>query len=735
MDKKQRKSWLRRIIELRRSWRSLIVIVLALFLMESISALQYYYTHRLLEDELEHRVLNDLHAESAALKQTLKSAEQTLREHLWDVRRNLQQPDSLFPVLRRVLNDDKKIVGAAIAFVPDYYPQKGMLFEPYAYKKGEKIVTEQLGSRNQYDYRQHPAFLRMMNERKPFWSDPYKFGSGKNEMLLSTYSYPVYDSRDSLVGIYGLDVSLTWLGDTLNHRHRYHPSSFNLFLTKSGELVSGPSEQMVSKLRCDRVIALVNDSTKEREKIMGEDVSVIEFYDTDKKDDGYIYTLKMHESPYWQVVLVCYDKEVYGKLDKMRLYTGLLMLAGFLLMFIITRRTTINLVKLHKADEAQERINGELHVAQQIQQSMLPEKFPPYPDRNDVDIFGSVTPARMVGGDLFDFLIRDEKLFFCIGDVSGKGVPSAIIMAQTHALFRVSTMKVNNPAHILQTLNELLCQNNESNMFVTFFIGVLDLPTGRLRYCNAGHDRPVLVGKGSIDAPPHLPLGVFRDTKYDQQEMQLASGDMLFLYTDGLTEAKNAAHQQFGLQRVLEALTPHDSCEELIAHMRETVQRYVEKAEQSDDLTMLAIRYQQNEETEVLSESIVLKNDVRQTRQLNDFVKQMTMRLSMDDTLARNIRLAIEEAVVNVMEYAYPEGQEGNVTVAMQSNGKQLKVTITDTGVTFDPTERDLADTTLSAEDRPIGGLGLLMMRELMDSMNYERENGRNVLTLYKKYH
>jgi sigma-B regulation protein RsbU (phosphoserine phosphatase) len=300
----------------------------------------------------------------------------------------------------------------------------------------------------------------------------------------------------------------------------------------------------------------------------------------------------MNESPYWQVVLVCYDDEVYGKLDSMRLYTGLLMLFGFLLISFITHRTTVNLMRLQQADMEKERIEGELRIAHQIQQSMLPMKYTPDADFPKLDICGSLVPAREVGGDLFDFFIRDKKLFFCIGDVSGKGVPSAIIMAQAHSLFRVTTMKNSNPAHVMQMLNALLCQNNESNMFVTFFIGILDLPTGQLRYCDAGHDRPVLVGKGLMEANPHLPLGVFADTKYDQEEIKLESGTTLFLYTDGLTEAKNAAHQQFGLERVLEALTQHASCEALLNNMTETVHRFVLDAEQSDDLTMLAIRYQ-----------------------------------------------------------------------------------------------------------------------------------------------
>ena len=737
----QAKGWLSRIWGLRGAWRSLGVIVLAAVMLEMISAIQYYYARNLLEDELEHRVLSELHSESFILKETLNSAEQTLKEHLWDVHQNLARPDSIFPVLKRIVFDNKKVVGACLAFKPYYYPNKGRLYEPYAYQYGDKIYTEQVGGKDDHDYTQHPVYHRMLVELKPFWSNPYKYQGATGVQLLTTYSYPLFDKRDSLIAIYGIDVSLTWLGDTLNMHHEkrhfhHHHSSFNMLLTKQGELVSSPPESMVSKKRCDNVVALINDIRVKREFINDNNItiSVIEFYDKYKEDDGYIYTLSMQDAPFWQVVLVCYDDEVYGKLDTMRLYIGLLMLFGFLLISFITHRTTLNLIRLQQADMEKERIEGELRVAHEIQQSMLPKQYTPDADFPDLDIHGSLAPAREVGGDLFDFFIRDEKLFFCIGDVSGKGVPSSIIMAQTHALFRVVTLRISNPEHIMQMLNAMLCQNNESNMFVTFFIGILDLPTGRLRYCNAGHDRPVIVGQGSIDANPHLPLGVFADTKFTQQEMMLPTGTMIFLYTDGLTEAKNAARQQFGLERVMEALTEHDSCEALINHMTESVHHFVKGAEQSDDLTMLAIRYVKQKYTDVLNETIELRNDIRETRQLSEFIKEVTRRLSMPTKLTHDIRLAVEEAVVNVMQYGYPEGQDGNIIINIQSNGSQIKITITDNGMPFDPTEKEDADTTLSVEERPIGGLGVHLIREMMDSINYERENGQNVLTLRKKY-
>jgi sigma-B regulation protein RsbU (phosphoserine phosphatase) len=275
-------------------------------------------------------------------------------------------------------------------------------------------------------------------------------------------------------------------------------------------------------------------------------------------------------------------------------------------------------------------------------------------------------------------------------------------------------------------------------MFVTMFIGVLDLPTGHLRYCNAGHDLPIIQANGqwtSLDAKPHLPVGVFAEVKYGMTETYMQPDSTIFLYTDGLTEAMNSEHKLFGIKRMEEVLA---ACtdkhpQELLEAVSEAVHRYVGDAEQSDDLTMLAVRYTPQRYESTLNETLTLKNDVHEVAELSKFQKSFYEKMNLEKSLARQLRLAVEEAVVNVIEYAYPVGTEGNVEVTMMSDGHRLKVMIVDAGVPFDPTAEKKADTTLSAEDRRVGGLGIYLVRELMDSINYERVNGHNILTLRKE--
>jgi sigma-B regulation protein RsbU (phosphoserine phosphatase) len=252
-----------------------------------------------------------------------------------------------------------------------------------------------------------------------------------------------------------------------------------------------------------------------------------------------------------------------------------------------------------KATTAQKAsMESELKVAHDIQMSMLPKTFPPYPERHDIDIYGKLKPAKDVGGDLFDFFIRDEHLFFCIGDVSGKGVPASLVMAVTRSLFRNISAHLAEPHMIVHTLNKAMTDGNETNMFVTLFVGVLDLAKGRLAYSNAGHDAPLLISQdvSTIACDANLPIGVMADLEYTLQETKLQPGSTIFLFTDGLNEAEDILHDQFGDQRIHDVATSlladgQPKPDTLINAMTEAVHTFVGEAEQSDDLTMLAIRY------------------------------------------------------------------------------------------------------------------------------------------------
>ncbi len=267
-------------------------------------------------------------------------------------------------------------------------------------------------------------------------------------------------------------------------------------------------------------------------------------------------------------------------------------LVGLVVLGIIIQLFAHNGRKLQETLMQQQRTDHELQIANGIQQALLPFDEPTLKDIAEVEVEGRLLPAREVGGDLYNVFVRDGKLFFCIGDVTGKGVPSALIMAVMQTLFHNIASEESNPARIMERLNVTACRNNKSDMFVTLFIGVLNLKTGLLDYCNAGHERPLLNGH-PLDVIPNMPIGAFDDFSYTMQTVTIAPGETLTLYTDGLTEALNANHELFGRQRFQELV---EGCsgmmaKEMVDTIVREIKRFSEHTEQSDDLTLLVISY------------------------------------------------------------------------------------------------------------------------------------------------
>ena len=415
-------------------------------------------------------------------------------------------------------------------------------------------------------------------------------------------------------------------------------------------------------------------------------------------------------------------------------FVGLLVL-GLVMVVLLMFRSTRNMKELGEVTAVKERMENELEIARGIQMSMLPKIFPPFPERSDIDIYASIVPAKEVGGDLYDFYIRDEKLYFCIGDVSGKGVPASLVMAVTRSLFRTVSGHEKSPGRIVTTMNDSMSEMNESSMFVTFFCGVLDLKTGHLRYCNAGHNAPVLLNstKALLPVEPNIPLGIMQGMVFKEQETDLSFDDAVFLYTDGLTEAENAAHELFGEGRMLDALSGLKGSRSHQEQMQKAVADFVGDAPQSDDLTMLIIHYLNEVKPDEKERHLLIHNDIQQIPQLAGFVEAIAQEKKLDHSLSLSLNLALEEAVSNVIMYAYPKGTDGLVDIEAIIRDDSLSLIVSDSGIPFNPTEVPDADISLDAEDRPVGGLGIYMVRNIMDSVSYERTEGKNILTMTKQ--
>ena len=721
-----------------RNKSNLVILITAAVLMLLISGIQQNYARKEIRNNLERNAEMELIIKSIDVKHSLEDVALALRNRSWEFEQFLPYPDSLFAVTRRIVEENPNFAGCCIAMVPNYYPEKGRLFEPYTLRRGEVIETYQLASEEEHDYSKNPNFILAAENDSSFWSEPYQDEDDLNVTLI-TYTFPIYDEYGDMAAVVGIDLNTEWIGKLLNSKHMF-PSSYNLLFSGEGRLIYNFNGVTKHK-DVNQIMGLINDSTAEHTVSASGRVTIFSFVDWEDHAKGSVYYSTPKSIHPWSIAVVNYDDEVYEPMIKMRRRNLLLTLAGLLILAFIIHRSAKNLSKLQQANLEREHIDNELNIARKIQMDMVPQTFPPFPERNDINIYGSLVPAKLVGGDLYDFFIRDEKLYFCIGDVSGKSVPGALIMAAGYTLYRSLATHESNPSRIMHTLNEYLCKDNESNMFITMFIGVLDLPTGKLRYCNAGHEKPFILEQEVNELPvkPHLPLGVFDNVVYTTQEYKLAPGDMVFLYTDGLTEAMNKKHELFGIKRIETVLKSFKEpgevpTESLINKVSKDVADFVGNAEQSDDLTLLAVQYTPQDTPLILSEKLTLTNKVSEISKLNAFVKSATTAIHMENDMANKTRLAVEEAVTNCIEYAYPAGVIGDVTVVIEADDSKIRFIITDSGVDFDPTKVSKADTTLSVDERPIGGLGVFLVRGLMDSINYERSDGKNILRLEKRY-
>ena len=575
-----------------------------------------------------------------------------------ELKYNLGSPDQVYFALSDELRLNPNTTGIGVGFKPDYFPQQGRWFEPYAVRDSlGTIITKQIGGES-HDYFEAAWFKEPLAQDKGCWSEPYLDEAGACTMLC-TYAMPVRKLDGEVIGVLGLDLALDWLKDQLAENDRKENSRtrgssmlgkfglniFSFILGDEGVYIVHPDESRVlSKTFFDytpkgkAAEAYINAGKNMLQGKTGFSKIIV------RGHRSYVFYGPL-ESTGWSmgIVVPAFNILLQG------LFTGLLILLlialGALIMAAVCRRDVHRATKplVSLAESAGEIANGnfdtslpeikyrdeicylrdsfdnmqkslatyidrlmsttaqkasmesELAIAKNIQMSLLPKTFPPFPDRSDIDIYASLTPAKVIGGDFYDFFMQDGLLLFCTGDVSGKGVPASLVMAGISTQFRSIANHHPEPEKIIAALNESLIIRNESMMFCTLFAGTIDLKTGRLRYCNAGHNAPLVIGDDAhlLDVKSNLPIGIEPDWTFEAQEVTLAPGTTILLYTDGLTEAENQEKELFGCERMTEVADSlrDKNPQELIKSLEETVHTFAGGAEQSDDLTMMAIKY------------------------------------------------------------------------------------------------------------------------------------------------
>lgn len=505
--------------------------------------------------------------------------------------------EECFRLIEELLETNPHICGAAIGFERFLYTSTKGQYGFSAYVTNVSGRTERLSLGEMHDFHEKEWYREAARTNAAYWSRPFRETS-HNEVV-TCYSVPLHGIGGRLIGVLALDINT---------------SSFR---EKCKEVAPCPGSEVTLADREFRFLSHPDTTYLLRS------ISEVGEYANYKADDSMHIKMLNHESGRytvnagtareglfyfcpiprtgWTVSVECPKDEVYGGVQRMKRDTTIIALVSLLIMILcfifIFRRT--QRMTLTKAG-----LEGELRVASGVQMSMIPKLYPAFPTVPWLDVYGYLKPAKSVGGDLYDYLIRDGRLYFCIGDVSGKGVPASLFMMVVLALFRSISHYSNDPEKIMRELNDTITKGNTQCMFCTMFIGVLDLATGKLDYCNGGHNPPILrrvddkagVHVDYIKPHSNIAVGMMEGFEYMGESIKLRPTEAIFLYTDGVTEAENHSHDLFGEDATLAALADaraHDirSARDFINHVAAAVERHAGGADQSDDITMLIVEY------------------------------------------------------------------------------------------------------------------------------------------------
>ncbi len=386
---------------------------------------------------------------------------------------------------------------------------------------------------------------------------------------------------------------------------------------------------------------------------------------------------------------------------------------------------------LAKITAEKERIGAELDVARHIQGSMLPCIFPAFPERHEFDIYATMTPAKEVGGDFYDFfLVDDDHLALVIADVSGKGVPAALFMMISKTLIKSATQNGLSPKEVLEKVNNQLCESNDAEMFVTVWLGIMEISTGKMKCANAGHEFPAIMHSGGdweLYKDRHgFVLAGMENSKYREYEIDLKQGDRIFVYTDGVAEATDINNNLYGTDRMIDALNraKDKRCGELLKYIHEDIDTFVGEADQFDDITMLTLEITSPQYEKVLN--VVPTSD--KTGEVTEFIESILSENDFPFKTIAQVNVAVDELFSNIVLYS---GASMATVKCLVENGEVI-VEFSDNGKPYDPTAAPDPDTSLSAEDRNVGGLGIFMVKKTMDDISYEYKNKKNILTIRK---
>ena len=638
-------------------------------------------TAQMMEDEVRKTVRTIVDATVERIDGMMSDVETAVGNSVWIVNEHIGDPDYMYRITQQLVLNNHFIVGSAIAFPENFFAAKGLRFSPYSWQNQDgKVLSKQLGT-DDYRYHEMEWYKVASDTMKPHWSEPY-YDKGGGEVMMCTYSKPVIGPDGKMKAVITSDVSLERLTRHVETIHPYPNSYATLVSAKGSPLADGKPKGTPLK---ESMVGIVG-----------------------KADNGWVITLNC---PVTNIIA-----------DSRRLVSRIMVFSAvglgliFALAWFFTKR-------LEKQEQETSRIRSELAIGAEIQMGMLDRHFPPF-------LHAALKPAREVGGDFYDFFEKGDRLYFAVGDVSGKGVPSALITFAASSAFRFAADLGLSVCELTSRMNGLLARHNEKSMFMTFFVGVFDRRTGTLDWCNAGHNPPVLVAADGtaefLKVKRNIVLGAMEDFPYRAETRVFQPGERLVLYSDGITEAETIDHQQYGNERMCRFCSEHagSPAGDFVSDLFASVDDFAGAAEQFDDQTALVLDFN-------ASSSLVVEAKPENMAKIAAFVEENLLRSGCPASMLPKMMVATDEIAGNVISYS--GSPEVRLDFACEGRPASMRLSFIDHGKPWNPLEHADPDTTLAAEDRPIGGLGIMIVKKLATRVDYRREDGQNIFSLEMK--
>ena len=622
----------------------------------------------------------------------------------------------------------------------------------------------------------------------PFWSDPMLEPDLDCPIVVFTIPVSVrLGSANEFKGALLIKVSLLNIAETVS-KVKVFNTGYCFIISGNGTLIAHP---FTDKIGHETIFQLANEFHNSSVASIGTHMTRGEtgfsvFTSIILKESSFIYYIPITEYN-WSLAVLCAESDMFSGMYKLSSRLIGLSLGGLLILLIfvvfisgrITRplrslavaaraigkgnldydipRTNIRdevgvltnvfsdmleSLKKHIAiltvtTAAKERIENELQIAHDVQMSILPS-LDSIPKSSEFDLFALMSPAREVGGDMYDFFMTDENsLWLIIGDVSGKGIPAAFYMALTKTMLHMSSLSNSTPGEVLTAVNNEICRNNPYSMFITIFIARLNIKTGVLLYSNAGHNPPVIVQKNGgllfMDERIGPACGMAHGIKYGNRRSRFSKEATLFMFTDGVTESINSSGCLFTEERLSEVLLSAADLNprEIITGTMQSIEAFAKDMPQSDDITMLAVKYHgmESDTSHARNAHIYIENEPENIERIHAFITDFCNSSGIKESVINDLNLIIEELFINICNYAYSDNRTHHIYISLSFDGTEITFSIEDDGKRFDPLAYNPQPYSESIDDIKIGGQGIRIVMTLSDSVSYEYKDGKNIIT------